>query len=176
MLPTRKTTRLQGYDYAQEGMYYVTICASGRECRFVGATLVVAREPTPLNAAGIMVENIWLSIPKLFPNVSLDEYVVMPNHFHGIVVIGDGECENEYRRATTRVAPTPTLGRIIGAFKSITTHRYIVNVKNGTWPPFTTRLWQRNYYEHIIRNDDDLERIRYYIRHNPENWHDDELA
>lgn len=173
MFTERKSIRLPGYDYAQEGMYYVTICVQDRMHRFgeiVGATLVVAQEhehAMALNDAGRMVEDIWLSIPKIFPNVTLDEYIVMPNHFHGIVAI------DRCAWATKRVAPT--LGQIIGAYKSITTNQYIFGVKCNGWPAFDGRIWHRNYYEHIIRDQDDLVRIRAYIRDNPKNWERDRL-
>jgi REP element-mobilizing transposase RayT len=85
----------------------------------------------------------------------------MPNHLHGIVsIVG--------KRATTRVAPT--LGNIVGQFKSISTTEYMRNVKQSHWPSFNDRLWQRNYYEHVIRNDDELNKIREYIIQNPDRW------
>jgi putative transposase len=130
-----------------------------------------------LNDAGRAVEASWNKLPERYPNISLDGFVIMPNHVHGIIVVGaplvgapvatcgDGATG---KRATTRVAPT--VGEIMGAFKSITTDEYIRGVKSAAWPSFTVRLWQRNYYEHIIRDDESLNRIRQYISDNPSHW------
>jgi hypothetical protein len=143
----RKSIRLKGYDYSQAGAYFVTIVAQGREPFFGG---IVAGEMV-LNEAGKMVKVIWEAMPERFPNIELGAFVVMPNHFHAIVIIhstvgaglvpvpafagedlpSNGAVSDEIG-ATTRVAPTgiaptnpPTLGQIIGAFKSITTHEYL---------------------------------------------------
>lgn len=143
---------------------------------------------------GKMVDEWWLKIPERFENVELDIHQTMPNHLHGIIIINSNPDRrvgpptsssrgglygrpNEDRTPTRERAPrgAPTkLGDIIGAFKSITTNEYIHNVKNNNWPPFKKCLWQRNYYEHIIRNEEDLQRIREYIQTNPDNWQDDE--
>lgn len=138
-----------------------------------------------LNAVGKLIDKWWLQIPNRFNNASLDIYQLMPNHLHGIVVINNpsvgagfmpartmGFMPAQLNRATTRVAPT-TLGNVIGAFKSLTTHEYIHNVKNHHWPPFKKRLWQRNYYESIIRTEDDLHKIRQYITQNVTMWERD---
>lgn len=107
----------------------------------------------------------------------------MPNHFHGIFWILNSYCRgnpcgcpNE-GRAGTRPAPTntKTVGNIVGAFKSLTTVEYIRNVKLGKLPPFEKSVWQRNYWEHIIRDDEDLNRIREYIINNQLNWEIDEF-
>ncbi len=103
-----------------------------------------------------MVQRAWEQLPDRFPDMALDSYVVMPNHFHGLVVF-------------TQNAPQP-LGSIIGAFKSITTHQYIVGVKENGWPAFDKKVWQRNYYEHIVRDEVSLARIREYIVMNPLRW------
>ena len=102
----------------------------------------------------------------------------MPNHIHGIIILLSEEdlvldpiSPNE--RAATRA--TPTIGDIVGAFKSITTNEYIDGVRKGRWPAFDKRLWQRNYWERIIRNERELEAIRKYIWDNPANWQKDEL-
>jgi len=179
----RRSIRLRGYDYAQAGAYFVTICVQGRECLF--GQIVNAR--MVLNDAGRMVQAQWEQLPERFNTIELDIHIVMPNHFHGIVIItnpvGAGlvpaPAPAPAPGATTRVAPTgprrPTLGDIIGAFKSLTTNAYIRGVREYGWPPFDKRLWQRNYYEHIIRDAADLERIREYIANNPAKWPDDRL-
>jgi REP element-mobilizing transposase RayT len=155
----RRSIRLPGYDYSKAGAYFVTIVAQGRESFFgkiVDGTVV-------LNDAGQMVVAIWESMCERFPNINLGAFVVMPNHFHAIVIIRDvtvgaglntrngyvpAPVRNAEREgAATRAAPTksPTLGSVIGAFKSITTHEYIIGVDEKGWPQFNKRLWQRNY-------------------------------
>jgi REP element-mobilizing transposase RayT len=131
-----------------------------------------------------MGSDAWRAVTDRFPTIRLDAFVVMPNHIHGIVVIttttattvGAGLVPAHddvpvTDRATTRVAPT--LGDVIGAFKSITTVGYIRGVRTHRWPPFRGRLWQRNYYEHVIRDANSLDRIRRYILDNPRRWHQD---
>ena len=181
----RKSIRLKGYDYSQAGGYYVTIITQGRECMF---GKIVNREMVS-NEAGRMIEAVWKSLSERFPNVELDIFQVMPNHFHGIIFIfrnpvgaglvpalglvpAQGLVPAHPSRATTRVAPT--LGKIIGAFKSITTNEYIHGVKQCGWPSFAGKLWQRSYYEHIIRNQSDYEHIANYIAINPAKWDFDE--
>ncbi len=132
-----------------------------------------------LNDAGQMVQSIWDSLPMRFAQVTLDAFVIMPNHIHGIFVISDLEGEDNIRYQDYllhRLQGQPsgtlpgTLGRIIQAFKSVTTHEYTVGVKQRGWQPFPGRLWQRNYHEHIIRNEYSLNRIREYIATNPQCW------
>ncbi len=219
----RRSIRLRGYDYAQCGAYFVTICTQGRLCLFGDIAGGLMR----LNDAGRMVETVWCQIPDHYPGVATDVFVIMPNHIHGIIVIGppDGDAHADGRTAvgtntgaTTRVAPTgggmdatertlekpvgaglvparaltrahavahairggdvpspgsPTLGDIVGAFKSITTVAYARGVRRSWWPPFAGRLWQRNYYEHIVRDDESLYRIRRYVADNPARWAED---
>lgn len=108
-----------------------------------------------LSDAGRAIESAWLSLPKRFPAISLDSYVVMPDHLHALVSIA---------RDDTR------LGAVVGAFKSLSTNAYIRGVHGSGWRPFAGRLWQRDYYEHVVRGDADLARIRAYIAHNPARW------
>jgi REP element-mobilizing transposase RayT len=124
-----------------------------------------------LNDAGRMVEKWWLELNRKFPNVDTDEYRVMPNHFHGIIPITGSV------GADLRVGPDGTgehigspLHRIVQWFKTMTTNEYIRAVKQSRWPPFCGRLWQRNFYEHIIRNEKSLQGIREYIVNNPLQW------
>src|SRR3989338_4418844 len=154
----RKRLRLPDYDYSSEGAYFVTICTQNRQCLFSNITDGEIR----LNEAGKMNQTRWQQLPQRFDNILLDEFIIMPNHVHGIIKIAE---------AGTR--PAPTLGAVIGVFKSITTHDYILNVQHHNWPPFPGKLWQRNYYEHIIRNESELNRIRQYILDNPINWDQD---
>jgi len=124
-----------------------------------------------LNDAGRMALSEWEALPRRFPTIDLDAFVIMPNHVHGIIVITQTPI-GATTGATTRVAPT--VGDVVGAFKSITTVLYTRGVKQSGWPPFVGRLWQRNDYEHIIRDERELERIREYILNNPANWATDE--
>ena len=174
----RQSTRLKGYDYAQSGAYFITIVTQNRFCMFGD----VMEEKMFSNAAGVMVRTAWNELPYRFPNVHLDAFVVMPNHIHGIIIIDqavgvplvgtqsefDPRSPDRVLRATTRVAPT--LGDIIGSYKSITTVEYARRVRSGDWQPFPRRLWQRNYYEHVIRDSDELNRAREYITNNPLKW------
>ena len=164
--PHRHSIRLKEYDYSQAGAYYVTIDVQNRVCLFgeiVNCEMI-------LNEAGKMVNEQWDALLERFPNIEFDVYQVMPNHFHGIIVV----TENVDTQNVVVQNKKPTLGDIIGAFKSITTHEYILGVDNKNWPQFYKRLWQRNYYEHVIRDEADLNRIRDYIQSNPANWDEDE--
>jgi REP element-mobilizing transposase RayT len=223
-----RSIRLQGYDYAQAGAYFITICTQDRACLFGEVVDGVMR----LNDAGRIVQATWDDVPEHYANVALDEFVVMPNHVHGIVVIRTpitpltsvtfvtpvGAGLVPAPGATTRVAPTcnanhaganhaganhaganhaganhaganhaganhaganhagaiirvaPSLGDVVGGFKSRATVAYAHGVKTNEWPPFHLRLWQRNYYERIIRDDKSLHRIRQYICDNPSRW------
>ena len=257
----RKSVRLRGYDYSQAGAYFVTIVTQGRECLFgdvVGDTM-------QLNGAGRLARAAWEGLPRRFPGIGLDVFVVMPNHVHGIIVIdesvgaslvgaqdgddagmsergratmgiggmerattrvaptgsGDAACEGAdvfdesvgaslvgaqggddagmsergraatgdggMERATTRIAPTgcgddigererattrvaPTLGDVVGAYKSIVTVEYARGVRANGWRRFRGRLWQRNYYEHVIRDEREFHLAREYIVNNPLQW------
>lgn len=175
----RRSIRLKGYDYRQTGAYFVTICTQNRACLFCK----VVDGEMRLNEAGQMVLAEWNVLPERFPMVELDAFVVMPNHTHGIIVItndivGAGlvPAQNDAglvpapapERATKRVPPT--LGDVVGAFKSRTTVLYASGVKQLGWTPFPGRLWQRNYYERIICDEESLNRIRRYILQNPVRW------
>ncbi|WP_411726980.1 transposase [Methyloglobulus sp.] len=117
-----------------------------------------------LSAAGEMVAQQWEALTQRFSALQLDEFIIMPNHIHGILVF-DNAADNLSKS---------TLGNIVGAFKSITTHEYINGVKQHNWQPFDKKFWQRNYYEHIIRNEESLNQVREYIINNPANWPQDE--
>jgi len=179
MLPSRKDVRLPGYDYAQSGFYFVTVCSENKKhifgniINFVG----VGRDrPAPntlpqmkLNRAGIIIEEVWKSLPD-HHSVRLDEFQVMPNHIHGIIQIIHPMARNTSRDilGASRRAPTK-LGVIVGLFKSECTKQ----IRIATGLP-TMTIWQRNYYEHIIRNEKDYLRIKKYIRENPMIWEKDE--
>ena len=169
----RRSIRIKGYDYSQEGYYFITICVQNRENLF-GKIL---NNEMHLNEAGNMVKKWWLKLENKFPNFVLDEFIVMPNHFHGIVLInykagGQTHLSNDIDEGAHAGAPLRTM---VQWFKTMTTNEYIQKVKLGKFSSFEKRIWQRNYYEHIIRNDISLKRIKYYIKNNPRNWILDEL-
>ncbi len=175
----RKSIRLQGYDYSQAGAYYVTIVTYQRDCLFGE----IENEIMILNGFGKIADECWLTIPDHFPNVELGAHVIMPNHAHGIIVIRNDESAShavdaQHVGVTQCVAPTPTitrpkgpkpksLGAIIGSFKSAVSYR-IHKEHNAT------DIWQRNYYEHIIRDEKDLQNKTDYIEANPSLWDEDE--
>jgi REP element-mobilizing transposase RayT len=148
----RRSIRLKGYDYSQAGAYYVTICTHNHEPLFA---------PAPV---GQMTTHWWDEIANKFESTSLDAFVVMPNHIHGIILLHEQPASSE---------PVP-LGQVIQWFKTMSTNAYIRGVKELGWKAFTGRVWQRNYYEHIIRNERALHAIRLYIEANPENWEGDQ--
>ena len=171
----RHSIRLQEYDYSSAGPYYVTICIQNRFC-LLGE---ISQADVELNGAGLMVYNQWLELPARFQNIKLDEFIVMPNHFHGIIVLNEtagaslvDAQPNDNKEAG--IKPAPTLGDIIGAFKSITTNIYIKGVNGNKWESFPGKLWQRNYFERVIRDENEMNRIREYIRNNPIKWAYDE--
>jgi REP-associated tyrosine transposase len=172
----RRTIRVQGYDYNQAGAYFVTICTRDRECLLGN----VVNGMVQLNETGRLVESLWLQTATVRPGIELDAYVVMPNHFHAVFFIHDSPGE---AGATHRVAPTnnhsagagnscrpagpkpKSVGAIIGQFKSLVTKRLNDSAQNRGGS-----IWQRNYYEHVIRNEESLNRIREYISTNGQRW------
>jgi REP element-mobilizing transposase RayT len=183
----RRSIRLQGYDYSQTGLYFVTICVQNRKYMFGH----VSEGKMVLNDAGRMIEKWCAELSNKFPDIELDEYVIMPNHFHAIIInTGTGRPDgDEHVRAHLCVRPDNNtrpdnnniLGEHVGSplhavvqwFKTMTTNEYIRGVKTLNWRPFDKKLWQRNYYEHIIRNADDYARIAGYIVSNPVKWAND---
>ncbi|ABK98893.1 transposase [Pelobacter propionicus] len=159
----RRSIRLQGYDYTQAGAYFVTVCARNRECLFGG----IVNGDMRLNDAGRIVADSWEWLAEQYDHVSLDEYVVMPNHAHGIIVITD-DCRGGSRTAPTGIRKP--IGRLVGAFKTVSTKGI-----NELCETAGRKLWQRNYWEHIVRNEPELNRIREYIHNNPAQWELDSL-
>ena len=157
----RRSIRLKGYDYSNPGAYFVTVCEKKRSCIFGE----VIDGEMRLSEYGRVVREYWEWLGQRYPYVNLNQWIVMPNHIHGIIVIlsnKDVTCRGGSRTALTTRKP---LGRLIGAFKTISTKH--INQLRGT---SGESLWQRNYYEHIIRNMDELDRIRHYIVDNPRKW------
>lgn len=171
----RRSIRLQNYDYAAAGAYFVTICAQGKECLFGAVVDGVMIE----NDAGRMVHSVWSKLSERFTGMETDVVMVMPNHLHfilflvGAPLVGARSSEEDQNRAPTRGAPT-TVGEVVGAFKSLTTHEYTIGVAKSRWPAFPGRLWQRNYFERVVRNDVELEKFRDYILTNPARWAEDD--
>ncbi len=165
----RRSIRLRSFDYSQPGSYFITVCTHHREYFFGN----IVDEETVLSPIGQIVAGQWHSIPQRFRGVKLDEFIVMPNHIHGILhIVGAplaGARDHGNIRATARVAPT-SVGNIVGAYKSICAQHCFRWIKEHNPSRVLGKLWQRNYYEHIIRNDDELMNIREYIIHNPINW------
>ncbi len=181
----RRSIRLRGYDYSQHGMYFVTICTQDR-LRLFGE---IANGSMTLNDAGKMVHAIWDEIPAHYKGIEIDQFVVMPNHIHGIIkIVGAGPraCPGDVGQPRG-VAPTgfvdghpqgdaPTdlsLSDVVHRFKTMTTKKYTDGVKQNGWQPFPAKLWQRNYYEHIIRDEMAYLKIAEYIQNNPQRWEED---
>ncbi len=166
----RRSIRLAQYDYSLAGAYFVTVCAHERSCLFGDVVDADMR----LNDAGRLVQTAWDELPGRFTGVELDGFVTMPNHVHGIVVIVQGAAKRGAVGAGLALpskqgaaSSAPTLGDVIRAFKSLSA--LYVNrqlMRSGS-------LWQRNYFERIIRDEAELQRIRDYIETNPARWADD---
>ena len=179
----RRSIRLKGYDYAQEGLYFITICCQNRAQLFgeiINGEMI-------LNKCGEIAQKCWQEIPEHFPNVELHDFVIMPNHVHGIieikfksiipivpteptvvptVVVSVGA--NDYSPLRTPRSPSKTIGSIVRGFKIGVTKWMRQNTN-------TYDVWQRNYYDNIIRNDQSYYRISNYIRNNPKNWKEDKF-
>ena len=230
----RHSIRLKGYDYASEGLYFVTICTQNRECLFGE----IKNDEMILNDAGRMVEKWYRKTHDKFPDIICHEMIIMPNHFHCIwenigasvgahpcvrpdpcvrlvepnikPVFGNNNCivdegghengdghanegghfikEGAHTGAPLRmddmnlgghVGPPlrqrTQLSAVVQWFKTMSTNEYILGVNELGWPPFDRKLWQRNYYEHIIRDDVSLLNIAYYIENNPAHWQEDDF-
>ena len=161
----RRSVRLPAYDYSQPGAYFVTIVTDQRQCAF-GA--IVAGHMR-LNEIGAVVREEWLRSAEIRGEIALGEYVIMPSHVHGIVIIRDvGAHGHAPLPVRTRQRSARSLGSFVAGYKGAATKR--INVIRGT-PGHP--VWQRNYYEHVIRSDEELNRIRQYIIDNPIHWDED---
>ena len=162
----RKSIRLKDFDYSRNGYYFVTICTNDRKCLFGE----IVDGQMRMNACGVIVKNEWLNTSKIRFNVELDQLMVMPNHIHGIIKITDHARRGvlQYAPIQQLRSPSQTIGSIIRGFKSSVTKQINILRKAQNIP-----IWQRNYYEHIVRDENDLHRIHEYIKNNPLNWYDD---
>ncbi len=172
----RKSIRLKAYDYSQLGMYFITICNQEKDCLYGE----IKNGKMVLNEAGNMIYKWWNKIPEKFKDIELAVYQIMPNHFHAIII------NNSYVGANPCVrpdVPNPSLdnnkkvslSEIVQWFKTMTTNEYINGVKTLGWIPFKGKLWQRNYYDHIIRNEKSYDKISDYIINNPFHWEQDKF-
>lgn len=156
----RRSRRLQGFDYAQAGGYFVTLCSHGRKHLF-GVLEDDVFRPTEV---GQVVEACWNNLENRFEHVMLGDFVLMPNHLHGIVLLSNPDINV----SRPHLLAPGSLSVIVRSFKEASTKQ----ARSAMSGP----LWQRNYYDHIIRDEADLARIQTYIRNNPKNWALDELA
>lgn len=145
-LPRRRSTRLRDYDYSQAGLYFVTICTQNRRC-LLGTVVDGAMQ---LNSVSTTIQKEWERLPERFPGLELDEWVIMPSHLHGILVLPSD-------------AATPPILEIVRTFKAAST----TLIRKGGMPSFA---WQRGFYDRVIRNERELEAIREYIVQNPLRW------
>lgn len=187
----RRSIRLQGYDYSQNGAYFITLCAQDRKSIFGK----IVNGEMQLSPFGIIVRDEWLKTAEMRKNIEMDEFVIMPNHFHGIIVIDDrGWARLEMNGAadldgtgTLQRAPTlptreqfgkptsNTIPTIIRGYKAAVTKQInTIQINAGVYNK-PERIWQKNYYEHVIRNEVSLNKIREYIMSNPLNWKEDDL-
>jgi REP element-mobilizing transposase RayT len=174
----RRSLRLKGYDYSQEGLYFVTICCQNRLCRFGQ----IVNGEMMLNEYGKIAYNEWLNLQKRYPNVTLDVFQIMPNHIHGIIALDTVGATLAVAPNNNSVAqndkgagasPAPTIGNIVGAYKSLVMNTCLQMFKSQN--KYMGKLWQRNYYEHIIRNNKSYQNIADYIIKNPAKWCEDKF-
>ncbi len=179
----RRSIRLKGYDYSQRGAYFVTLCTQNKECLFGDIVDCVIR----LNEFGLLVKNEWVKTADIRKEITLDEFCIMPNHIHGIVIIqnmdshvvgangGSPEIGRDDQTETGRPAGSPlrmkskSISSLMAGFKSNVT-KQINEIRQTPGVP----IWQRNYYEHVVRDNNELNRIREYVMNNPVKWAEDE--
>ncbi len=182
----RRSIRLKGYDYSQAGLYFITICVQDRKCVFGK----IANDEMILNDFGIIANDQWAKLAARFTNFELDVFQIMPNHMHGIILLtetvgaGLAPAQNEKgpqvfappnaqnEKGPQGIAPTPikTVGDMVGAYKSLVANECLTQFKIRRPNEMMGKLWQRDYYEHIIRDEQSYQRISAYIINNPKNW------
>lgn len=158
----RRSIRVPGFDYTNPGLYFITIVTEGRIPHF-GEIIDSDME---MNRLGEIVQQEWLRMPNRFPGLRLEEHITMPNHFHALLFL---DKKRDLEEGAAKVQPG-SLGAMIRAFKSSTTLRYRHLCGDDNRP-----LWQRSYYEHIVRGARDYDLIRFYILNNPAQWETDKL-
>ena len=162
----RQSIRLKDFDYSQAGAYFITICTHNRECILSD----IVNDEMQLNEYGKIVKTSWIALPHRYPNMELDTFMIMPNHVHAIVVIPDVGVIHELPLPNDLTHRRRMLIPKIIGYAKMNTAKCI----NQLLDTPGARVWQRNYYEHIIRNDDELNQMREYISQNPLQWELDE--
>lgn len=166
----RRSVRLKDYDYSSVGAYYITVCTRDRQCLFGE----IIENKIHLNKYGKIAKKEWMKTPMVRPNIKLDEFVIMPNHIHGIITISNNPtttCSRgvlQYAPTNTFCSPSQTIGSIIRGFKSTITRQINILCDTPDRP-----IWQRSFYDHVIRNEISLHKIREYIVDNPLTWQSD---
>lgn len=176
-----RSTRLPHYDYSQPGWYFVTICTHENSVMFGH----IVDNKMCLNASGELIQKTWSTLPDRFPSVQLDAFVVMPNHIHGIIILADTRGPSPWQppdmakvperfrssvqaKRDSHPIPSTRLGEVVRAFKGAATY----HIRTTSNPTFA---WHARYYDHVIRSQKDLDRIRTYIVTNPARWAQDKL-
>ena len=155
-LPKRKPLRLRNYEYNTPGAYFITVCTKEKKLLFgpVGADSISAR----------IVKRTFEEVIKEYSCVECPIFTVMPNHFHALIVIARADMQS-----------APTISEIVQSFKRYSTIEYVKLVKSGVLPPFDKQIWQRSFYDHVIRNQKEYDEIYRYIEENPIKWELDKL-
>ena len=161
-----ESTRLSGWDYKHDGYYFITICIKNRVC-LLGNVIDGAMQ---LNEYGKIVNDCWFDLPNHYINIKLDAFCIMPNHIHGIIIIDNGIVDPGFKPGSTGFKRGSTTKRhglfeFVRALKTFSARR-INELRNSTGE----NVWQSRFYDRIIRNDEALQRIRYYIETNPKSW------
>ena len=159
----RKRNRLPHYNYSQPGYYFITICTH----QFIPYFGSIKNKVMNLNGIGKIAKSCWERIPKHFEHVGLDEFIIMPNHFHGIITIEPSVVGDALLRPLRNDRTKMLIPRIVHGFKSCVTRNIKKQYSQSTFK------WQKSYYDHIIRDENGLEQIQYYIKSNPQNWKND---
>ena len=158
-----KSIRLQNWDYSWPGYYFITICTKDKQCYFGD----VIDDKMILNELGYIVKQCWRDLPNYYNNCKLDSFIIMPNHVHGIIQINYSNVEMGFKPVSTGKIKRYPLSEIIRGFKTFLSRKINLNDSNINFK------WQKSYYDHIVRGEDDLNRIRNYIQNNPLNWYRD---
>jgi len=161
----RKSLRLKNYDYSQNGMYFVTICSYQKKC-FFGR---IVDDEMKLSTVGEIAQRYLVDIPKYYKGVSIDEFIIMPNHIHIVVELSDVVVTEQCSVTTQNNKNYGLLSKIVKSYKNAVTKE--INKKFGK----NNFKWQRSYYDHIIRKEESLQKIKEYIMINPRDWKKDEL-
>ncbi|WP_114779340.1 transposase [Botryobacter ruber] len=174
----RRSIRLRGYDYSQAGLYFITICTHERGCLFGEIIMQDMQYVMILNDAGKIAQEYWLQIPNHFPNTILHEYIIMPNHVHGIIELTTVGVQNfeplhETRQNQFQKIIPRSIGSIVRGYKTGVT-KWFRTTRSEDFPS-QRAVWQRNFYEHIIRNEKSHQTISEYIIDNPAEWPDDKF-